>query len=74
MKHLKGGIHGLIFPLKLLMAYVVSVSLGNLIFALQISDSDNIGRWEDVWNWTLGWSLVLCVPLFGVIASAFLAF
>jgi hypothetical protein len=67
---MKGDPHGSIFPLKLLMAYVVFVSLNHLIFAIKISDSDNIGRWENVWNWTLGWSLVLCVPLFGVITSA----
>jgi len=70
MKDLKGNIHSSIFPLKLLMAYVVAVSLEHLIFAIQISDPDYIGRWVDVWNGILGWCLVLCIPLFGVIISA----
>jgi hypothetical protein len=70
MKDLKEGIQGSVFPVKLLMAYVISVSLDHLIFTIQISDPDYIGRWVDVWNWTLGWGLILCVPLLGVILSA----
>jgi hypothetical protein len=71
---MKGNHHSSIFPLKLLMVYVVFVSLDHLIFAIQISDPDYIGRWEDVWNWTLCWCLVLCIPLFGVILSAIWCF
>ena len=66
--------HGSIFPLKLLMAYVVCISLYQLIFAIQISDSDYIGRWEDVWNWVLGRCFVLCIPLFWVMFSAIWCF
>jgi hypothetical protein len=43
---MKEGIPSSIFPVKLLMAYVVSVSLDHLIFAIQISDPDYIGRWR----------------------------
>jgi len=74
MKDLKGDIQSSLFPVKLLMAYVVCVSLCQLIFAIQISDSDNIGRWEDVWNGVLGRCLVLCIPLLGVILSAIWCF
>jgi len=52
------------------MAYVVSVSLFHLSFVIQISDPDYIGRFVDVWNGILGRSLLLSIPLLGVILSA----
>jgi hypothetical protein len=49
------------FPLKLLLAYIVLIGL---IPTFQFfSDFGNIEATETDWDWSLGWSLILCVPL-----------
>ena len=57
-----------VFPLKLLMAYIVSISLIPTI--QRFLDFDSIERSIEDINWDLGWSLVLCAPLILVIFIA----
>jgi len=67
MKDLKGDHQSSIFPVKLLMAYVVSFSL---LFTISVFAEDNQGREIEGWNAELEFSLVLCVPLLWLIYSA----
>jgi len=68
MKDLKEDIHSSIFPLKLLIAYVVSYCLLPTIAFL--ADFGDLEGEEETWNADLELSLILCLPLLWVIISA----
>jgi hypothetical protein len=68
MKDLKRGTHSSIFPVKLLMAYIVSFCLlPTITFWLDFGDQE--GEIEG-WNSVLELSLIFCVPLLWVIYVA----
>ena len=68
MKDVKEGTRGSVFPIKLLMAYVVSFCLLPTIGFF--ADFGNLEGEEELWNSDLEFSLILCVPLLCVIILA----
>ena len=65
---MKEGIHSSIFPVKLLMAYIVSFCLWPTI-TFWLDFGDQKGEIEG-WNSVLEISLIFCVPLLWVIYAA----
>jgi hypothetical protein len=68
MKNLRDGIQGSVFPVKLLMAYIVSYCL--LPTVAFFADFGNLEGEEESWNSDLEFSLILCIPLLCVILVA----
>ena len=67
-KAARGGIRDSVFPVKLLMAYIVSFSL-LLTIGFWI-DFGDLEQEIEGWNSTLEFSLILCIPLLWVIYAA----
>ncbi len=68
MKLLIGNKRNSLSPIKLLMAYVVSISL--IPITISFMDFGNNEAFFEDWNVVLGWSIALCVPLVAAVFAA----
>ncbi len=65
---MKPAIQSSIFPIKLLMAYVFTVS--NLPVLDYLSIWDNCEAFDESWNLWLIWDLIFCIPFLGIVFLA----